>query len=198
MTNKKAKIQKISTRRATLKRLLTGTGSVLAVKAAPDEWIKPMVESVVLPSHAQTSSFGYTSLGFANAVNQDGILNILLPRARAVTKKPLVQVEVKKNICINYSGGNAEVQVAFSNECQVYTGSFKLPFTRRKLFPDGDVDAGFYILLSGELSEDGNQIFGEIEGCSDDDLGEYIATKSSASCQLTAKTEIKCVTKKCI
>lgn len=41
-------------RRTTLKTLLTGGGFV-TLSAAPGHWVKPVVDAVVLPAHAQTS-----------------------------------------------------------------------------------------------------------------------------------------------
>ena len=42
-------------RRRLLKNMLTGTGIVSSIHAIPEIWVKPVVDSVVLPAHAQTS-----------------------------------------------------------------------------------------------------------------------------------------------
>jgi hypothetical protein len=42
-------------RRKMLKSMAAGSGAVIAGKSMPDEWAKPMVDSVLLPVHAQTS-----------------------------------------------------------------------------------------------------------------------------------------------
>jgi len=44
-------------RRKTLKTLLVGSGVALAAgKTLPDKWTKPVVDSVILPAHAQTTT----------------------------------------------------------------------------------------------------------------------------------------------
>jgi len=43
-------------RRKLLKSIAVGTGAVVAGKSLPDMWSRPVVESVLLPAHAQTSA----------------------------------------------------------------------------------------------------------------------------------------------
>ncbi|MDH3378156.1 MAG: hypothetical protein OEQ39_14520 [Gammaproteobacteria bacterium] len=45
-------------RRKLLKSALAGSGAVIAGKSLPENWTKPVVESVLLPAHAQTSFVG--------------------------------------------------------------------------------------------------------------------------------------------
>jgi len=42
-------------RRKLLKSLAAGSGAIIAGKSLPDNWIKPVVDSVMLPAHGQTS-----------------------------------------------------------------------------------------------------------------------------------------------
>lgn len=42
-------------RRKLLKSLVAGSGAIVAGKSLPDSWAKPIVDSVMLPAHAQTS-----------------------------------------------------------------------------------------------------------------------------------------------
>jgi len=42
-------------RRNTLKKLLAGSGVIIASQSTPEKWTKPIVDSVMLPAHAQTS-----------------------------------------------------------------------------------------------------------------------------------------------
>jgi len=89
-------------RRALLKSLATGGGVVVAGKILPDEWSKPAVESVVLPTHAQTSppeccniaglfcGDVVSSQDFPNqpiqvSVSADGTVVIDLPRGESAT-----------------------------------------------------------------------------------------------------------------
>lgn len=49
-------------RRKLLKSIAAGSGAVIAGKNLPENWTKPVVDSVMLPAHAQTSqcAFGIT------------------------------------------------------------------------------------------------------------------------------------------
>ena len=51
MTDKKSS----ESRRKLLKSVAAGSGAVIAGKSLPDNWTKPVVDSVMLPAHAQTS-----------------------------------------------------------------------------------------------------------------------------------------------
>ena len=42
-------------RRKLLKSIAAGSGAVVAGKSLPENWVRPVVDSVVLPAHAQTS-----------------------------------------------------------------------------------------------------------------------------------------------
>ncbi len=44
------------TRRSALKKMLVGTGVVAGAAALPDKWAKPIVDKVLVPAHAQTST----------------------------------------------------------------------------------------------------------------------------------------------
>lgn len=65
-------------RRRLLKSLTVGGGMATAVKAVPEVWRRPVIDSVILPVHAQTS--GYTcaipfSFSFSAASNTPAIAN---------------------------------------------------------------------------------------------------------------------------
>ena len=51
MTDKKSN----DSRRKLLKSIAAGSGAVVAGKALPESWSKPIVDSVVLPAHAETT-----------------------------------------------------------------------------------------------------------------------------------------------
>jgi len=51
MTDKKSS----ESRRTLLKSIAAGSGAIVAGKSLPDSWTKPVVDSVMLPAHAQTS-----------------------------------------------------------------------------------------------------------------------------------------------
>jgi len=45
----------IESRRKLLKSIAAGSGAIIAGKSLPENWTKPVVDSVILPVHAQTS-----------------------------------------------------------------------------------------------------------------------------------------------
>ena len=89
-------------RRKALKKILTGTGAVTIAANAPDKWTKPVIDSVILPSHAQTSApliFGRMNLSLAlNGPND--VLDTLVPSAHA---GPQLQLW---NLCITFTNTN--------------------------------------------------------------------------------------------
>lgn len=57
MTDESSKKQdsKATARRSVLKKMVVGGGVAATAKMMPDEWQKPVVESVILPAHAGVS-----------------------------------------------------------------------------------------------------------------------------------------------
>lgn len=45
-----------SSRRQLLKALTSSSGAIVVGKSLPEEWTKPIIDSVVLPVHARTSA----------------------------------------------------------------------------------------------------------------------------------------------
>ncbi|MCP4365833.1 MAG: hypothetical protein GY800_11130 [Planctomycetes bacterium] len=43
-------------RRTTIKKIAVGVGALAGISALPEKWTRPVVESIVLPAHAQTSA----------------------------------------------------------------------------------------------------------------------------------------------
>lgn len=75
-----------------MKGLAVGSGAVIAGKSLPDNWMRPAVDSVILPAHAQTSVLGSSGPATLVRVTQnqldDGSLlanvkDTLLPQAIA-------------------------------------------------------------------------------------------------------------------
>jgi hypothetical protein len=65
MTDKKSD----ESRRKLLKSIAAGSGAIVAGKSLPDSWSKPVVDSVLLPVHAQTSFL--CSAGSIDSVDDD-------------------------------------------------------------------------------------------------------------------------------
>ncbi|MGV6826077.1 MAG: hypothetical protein ACWA5Q_03795 [bacterium] len=63
-------------RRKLLKSLAAGSGAVIAGKSLPDQWTRPVVDSVLLPSHAQTSGgpFGGNNIVVLGKLDSDNML----------------------------------------------------------------------------------------------------------------------------
>lgn len=58
-----------TSRRKLLKSLAAGSGAIVAGKSLPESWSRPVVDSVMLPAHAETSP---SSGPFAGGVTQNG------------------------------------------------------------------------------------------------------------------------------
>ena len=54
--------QSSESRRKLLKSIATGSGAIIAGKSLPESWAKPVVDSVMLPVHAQTTSCDLDSI----------------------------------------------------------------------------------------------------------------------------------------
>ena len=80
-------------RRKLLKSIAAGSGAIVAGKSLPENWARPVVDSVILPAHAQTSGepAAFVSSGgpLPGRVSIDGdslfadITNTLVPEAKA-------------------------------------------------------------------------------------------------------------------
>jgi hypothetical protein len=72
-------------RRKLLKSIAAGSGAVIAGKSLPESWSKPVVDSVILPAHAQTSQapLGYSTNQFSVASIEPGLQELLIPTAHA-------------------------------------------------------------------------------------------------------------------
>lgn len=110
MTDKKDKNQeaeindeKLEKRRKALKSILAGSGTVVTAAAMQDKWAKPVIESVVLPAHAQTSGLAGSFTSSNNTQNGTDLLDSLVPSAHAAC--PFL-------LCINVSPvGIVDIQV---------------------------------------------------------------------------------------
>lgn len=154
-------------RRKALKNILAGSGTVITAAAMQDKWAKPVIESVVLPAHAQTSGLNGSFTATTNPSNETDLLEILVPSANAVNGCTFL-------LCINVNGGSASVQV--NDNGTISTGSGALPFNIT-LQPSGNTITGTY-----DKAKD--QISGTYTGtCLS---GAYPpATRSTATCNLT-------------
>ncbi|MDB4522266.1 hypothetical protein N9100_02525 [Gammaproteobacteria bacterium] len=118
MTDKKSS----ENRRKLLKSIAAGSGAIVAGKSLPESWSRPVVDSVMLPAHAQTSQPELSTGPFAGgattqlpALESDSLFSqindTLVPQAQAGAieiidyQNPYVCVEP------NFAGDNATVKL---------------------------------------------------------------------------------------
>ena len=99
MTDKKSN----DSRRKLLKSIAAGSGAVVAGKSLPESWTKPIVDSVMLPAHAETTNDNasaavltnksfYTAPTYTDGSLQEPsnpLFDALIPTAMAGTDAPL-------------------------------------------------------------------------------------------------------------
>ncbi len=119
-----------ASRRKLLKSILAGGGVAAAGRALPEQWTKPVVDSVLLPAHAQTTCGGITSYaggvilnvvnGVVGADNGDleKLLDMVVPRAVAQG----LPTTATAQLCIECNGdGTINVRVLFSVDDTITT-----------------------------------------------------------------------------
>ena len=62
---------KSNARRKLLKGIAAGSGAVIAGKTLPESWSRPVIDSVMLPAHAQTSLRSFTNRLTGAAIEPD-------------------------------------------------------------------------------------------------------------------------------
>ncbi len=79
------KIQPGNRRRKLLKTIAASSGAIIVGKSLPDTWTKPVINSVLLPAHAQTSGGGGggggTTCGPNGLINTFACTNFLPPNS---------------------------------------------------------------------------------------------------------------------
>jgi hypothetical protein len=109
MTDKKSN----ESRRKLLKSIAAGGGAVIAGKSLPENWSRPVVDSVLLPAHALTSNTS-GALNNANA-DQDNpmkvVLDTLVPESHAD-----ISVEIATCVSLNLNR-SVKVESLIDNGC---------------------------------------------------------------------------------
>lgn len=54
-------VEEIKSRREALRKILISGGVITSASFLPDKWVKPVVDSIVVPAHALTSTFAPTA-----------------------------------------------------------------------------------------------------------------------------------------
>lgn len=117
-------------RRRLLKALGGAGGTIAAGKVLPEKWTRPVVESVLLPAHAQATGQNPV-LNFAGSVTPGAsagpgpstankVLDFLIPPAHA-TFAP----EVTGTLCVSVTGSSfsATLLLMTVSDCGIYTGN---------------------------------------------------------------------------
>ncbi|MFC1630713.1 hypothetical protein ACFL2N_02145 [Pseudomonadota bacterium] len=96
MTDKKSS----ESRRKLLKSIAAGSGAIVAGKSLPESWSRPVVDSVMLPAHAQTSTAPP-----APPRAPDGIYSI----TNASSPPAGTSADDKYRVCVTVNGSTADV-----------------------------------------------------------------------------------------
>ena len=117
-------------RRKLLKSIAAGSGAVIAGKSLPESWSKPVVDSVMLPVHAQTSPCtpclvaalyceGSTGTGITVDVAIDGTVTVTHPRMP--TQTDTVDPCTESPFSVTGPSGNGTITISGTVECGVQT-----------------------------------------------------------------------------
>lgn len=181
MTDNKA--EKNTARRRLLKSVVAGGGVLATGKLLPENWFRPVVRSVVLPAHAQTSPpvsfdglyvFEGPAIGDALDSQPGSILDMFVSPAHAVVLP--VSCEAISQIQIDITGGNAEICVRYGGNN--YPGSTSVNQSTGALAPAA-VSTVFGVtvdLIDMQVAPDGEAVNGVVDECS-----PFVATKSGGS-----------------
>jgi len=128
--------------RRRLLKALAGTGSVLAAGGvAPESWTRPVVQSIVLPVHAQLSCGGpgYRGGVLLTATSfPTSMLDTVFPRAYAQAAPTMATA----NLCISCNGDgtvNVQLLVEYSDEClRPYFAGSSIPLGQYRDLPFGN------------------------------------------------------------
>jgi hypothetical protein len=116
MTDKKS----IESRRKLLKSIAAGGGAIVAGKSLPESWSRPIVDSVMLPAHAQTSGGFAGAAGSVSAsISQESNLFAILMDRMVEPAHASVEptVTYKAEVCVDDNGnGTANVKTVVSRD----------------------------------------------------------------------------------
>ena len=120
-------------RRKLLKSIAAGSGAVIAGRNLPESWTQPVVDSVMLPAHAQTSTLSYFGLNVDQLeearLNSGSLLakatNTFLPEARAGVGVR----NTNTDWCVEVTGATAMVTVVNNHSDAKWSGSIPIDGT---------------------------------------------------------------------
>ena len=155
-------------RRRILKTLVTGGSALTASKVTPDQWIKPVVESVIIPSHAQTTGGAGNPNG--NFAANGAVVDGLVPDNSQLLANQDISDELLEFFMPSAQASNcpsnATCQADFGAEVQnssmficVFGGQFgsfdaisSIPISGSQLQIMGSESLGDFNILSGQFN----------------------------------------------
>ncbi len=140
-------------RRKRLKQILAGGGMFVGATTLQKEWTKPVIDSVILPVHAQPSALNGSYSTPINVFGVTDLLEYLIPQAHAGG--------LSFAVCINVVNGVANVQVIIESDWWLYTGSAALNFFMT-MSPNQASGGNHDVSVTGAYDETANKINGAV------------------------------------
>lgn len=164
-----------SARRRLLKSVVAGGGVLATGKLLPENWARPVVQSVVLPAHAQTSLVSFDGLfdtgpliSDAGGSQSGSILDMFISPAHAAK----FECNTVTRIQINVSGDQARVCLSTVDDAQQSPTSVNLETGElRDIGSVGDSTVG---MSDMRVSADASQVTGFLGTCS-----SFVANRTS-------------------
>lgn len=181
------KTEKNTARRRLLKSVVAGGGVLATGKLLPENWARPVVRSVILPAHAQTSPVSFDGLFDTGDLITDAggpqpgsILDMFVSPAHASHLS--LSCNGVSRIQINVSGSNANI--CLSHIVGSFPGSTGVDEGTGGLV-DATISGTPFQLTNMQVSADASRIDGSVDSCR-----SFVATRTSGSfsCSNTTTT----------
>ncbi len=157
-----------SGRRDTLKGIIAGGGTVVTAASLKGQWSTPVIDSVVLPAHAQTTA-DVGSFVASGVIADSGLIDGLVPAAVAggCSVELCISIAANDDVTVQELVDNAVISTGSGS---IAGGSFGIVVQ-----PSGAV-------VTGQYNIDSDTVTGSINGCMP---GNYTATRSNAPCDFS-------------
>lgn len=169
-------------RRSTLKTLLVG-GGTLTLSALPSQWTKPMVDAVMLPSHAQTTEpepEARNGFSVALETRAPGLLNRIIPTAHAST----VVAPTSGSLCIEST--ETGWAASFDTGTTVLTGTGSIGSCATLSCGESPVAIDLRVTAANSNGSFDFELYEPFLGCSD---GPIVSNTTNEPCSLRSCEE---------
>ena len=112
-------------RRKLLKSIAAGSGAIVAGKSLPESWSRPVVDSVMLPAHAQTSPTCSTGFAGTYAGNVSGTVTRCNDATDPVTAGLQIIINADCTVAVTYNTARP-----FTGTGTIVGDSFSVPISR--------------------------------------------------------------------